>query len=240
MKFVPEEWHNITSGRIFILGNGPSLLSQMELLKELNYEDTMTCNGMPNWMELPFEPTYHATTDVPLWKVLEKVSAPQWKDTNRFAFQRKGEEEHEAFYIVPTEPDNIQIDPAGMACLGDEWEGMRTARTTPLTIAQLAWWMGYRDLYYLGIEQSRGYVWDPDAVISFSGKAEFPVDKNPKYLMAIQRSARKMRKDIEKHGGAIFDCTPEGFLNETCPLKQTQNSVAVREILPYVSLGEVL
>jgi hypothetical protein len=238
--FIPENWHNIAEGRIFICGNGPSLLLQFPLLYALQDEATMTCNGMPKWDDLPFEPTYHSATDIPLHKWLDNIKGPQWNNTHRFAFQRPGQEEHEEFYTVPTVMDSMQVHSYGMACMGNEFEGMRTARTTPLTIVQFAWWMGYREFYMLGIEQTRGYAWNPAQTMSITGRSEFPIDKNPKYLLGIQKCAKQMVIDIESHGGHIYDTTPNGFLNDSCSYRQTENSVVVQKIFQYRELGEVL
>ncbi len=199
----------------------------------------MTCNGMPHWQELPFEPTYHALTDVPLYKWLNRSAGPHWKHTQRFAFHRNGEDEHELFHTVPMEPDNIQVHSYGMAAMNDEWELMRTARTTPLTIAQIAWWMGYREFYYLGIEQSRGYAWAPDQLTSNNNRSEFPADKNPRYSYAIMRCGRRMREDIESKGGTIYDCTPKGLLNPTGK-EVTRRGISWQETFEYRDLAEVL
>lgn len=247
MNFYPDEWHNIAkSKRLIILGNGPSLLTQIDLLPKLKDEATMTCNGIRRWADLPFEPTYHCVTDIPLYKWLADALG-SWKNTHRFAFHRKGNDTHGGFYTVPTEQDNVQIHSHGMAGMGSAWEDMRTGRTTPLTIAQLGWWMGYRELYYIGIEQSRGYAWAPGQTISVNGRADFPIDKNAKYLLAIQRSAVRMREEIEAKGGKIVDCTYKGFLNAQCIppnsnkfQRMTENSCPIRAILPYEALEEVL
>jgi hypothetical protein len=240
LTFNPQEWHNIASGRLFILGNGPSLLTQMSLLQELANEATMTCNGMPRWKQLPFEPTYHTATDIPFHQWLDNIKAPHWKDTVRFACQRIGQEEHEDFYTVPMAHDGIQVHSFGMACMNGKWEGMRTARTTPLTVVQLGWWMGYREFYMMGIEQTRGYAWNPAAVMGHNNRAAFSIDKNPKYLLGIQKCARQIVTDIEANGGKIYDCTPDGFLNDNCSYRQTVNSVAQHNILEYRNLSEVL
>jgi hypothetical protein len=246
VQFHPEAWHNIAEGRLFVLGCGPSLIEQLPALKKLSSEATMTCNGMGRWAELPFTPTYHGTTDVPYYKWLNAAYGP-WKETHRVAFQRAGEEQHESFYTVPTAPDSVQVSSHGMAAMGEEWEDMRTARTTPLTLVQLGWWMGYRDFYFLGIEQTRGYAWASEQTISVNGRADFPIDKNAKYLLAIQRSAERMRSEIEKQGGTITDCTLRGFLNgqaippgATRHQRMTENSVTIKRILPYQDIEEVL
>lgn len=238
MSFDPEQYHNIATGRVFILGCGPSLIDQLDLLPKLADEATITCNGMLLWEELPFTPTYHMTTDIPSRKLLDPLVGT--KRTKRFSFQREGETPHEAFEVVPMGPDSEQVSASGMASMGEEWEDLRTARTTPLTIAQFAWWMGYREFLFLGIEQTRGYAWNVEATTSATGRSTFPLDKNAKYLLAIQRSAIKMRDQIEEAGGEIFDCTPGGFLNRTCPVKQTENSVTVKEILEYLPLESAL
>lgn len=249
--FVPEVFHNIASGRMFILGNGPSLLKQYDELKKLKNEVTMTCNGMGRWADLPFTPHYHAVTDIPLYEWLEAAVGP-WKGTVRFACQRAGEDEHPRFLTVPTAPDGIQVWSHGTVGLGDEWEDIRTARTTPLTIIQLGLWMGYRDFYLLGMDNTRGYVWAPEQTISITGRAAFPVDKSVRYAQAIQKAATRMRQDIEAAGGRLVDCTPNGFLNGlrgNRPRNRRiteeedglwQRGVPVRKILEHVPLEELV
>jgi hypothetical protein len=239
MEFIPEDWRNIAEGRIFILGNGPSLVAQLPLLEQLKDKATMTCNGMTNWGDLPFVPTYHASTDVPLRKWLDLIEGAHWTSTYRFVCQRAGEEPHPSFYIVPTEPDSIQSFSHGMAGMGKDWEDIRTARTTPLTIAQLAWWMGYRDIYYLGIEQTRGYAWNPEQTMSVNKRGEFPLDKHIRYTWAIQRSAARMRQEIEEAGGHIYDCTPNGLLTGRSDV-QRRGMSGPQHILEYRELSEVL
>lgn len=234
-----NDYHNASSGRCFMVGNGPSLLEQLHLLPLLKDETTFCCNSIGEWDELPFEPTYYGVTDLSDYKWLERNRFPHWKKTLRFNVQFVDWPEHPDFQTVQKAPDNVQVDPYGTVGMDETLPPIPTARTTPLTLGQLALWMGHRELFYIGIEQTRGYAYDVDATMSMTGRHAFPLDKNPKYQTAIQRNAAQMRKDIEAHGGRIVDCTPGGLLNVTGKDIPRRN-VPWRDVLPYESLESVL
>lgn len=233
-----DELHNIASGRIFVLGNGPSLLEQVHLLPQLTDEATFCCNSMGEWDSLPFEPTYYGVSDIDDPKWLARNLFPQWKETLRFNVRWPHMPDHESYVNIEKARDGISVASHGTEGLADDLHPIPTARTTPLTLVQLALWMGYRNVYCLGIEQTRGYVYEPERTVSMTGRHAFPLDKNPKYQTAIQRNAERMRADIEETGGTMVDCTPGGLLNETCNIPR--RGIAHRVILPYQELSEVL
>ena len=74
----------------------------------------------------------------------------------------------------------------------------------PFIMAQLAVWMGYRQLYTVGVEQQgRGHVFDP------AGSDLFFV-RSP-----TVRDVWARLKDIyEVAGVSVRDCTPDGLLND--------------------------
>lgn len=232
-------YHNIASGRIFILGNGPSLLEQLPLLERLRGEATFCCNSMGRWDALPFEPTYYGLSDIDKHEWLERNRFPHWKNTLRFNVRFKGWPDHEDFLSVEKASDSVQVKNSGTVGFEDVLPPIPTARTTPLTLLQLAAWMGYREFYYLGIEQTRGYAYEPDRLVSMRGHQAFPLDKNPKYQLAIQACAERMRADVEAFGGHLYDCTPGGLLNRTGQ-EFRRRGVPWREVLPYQELSEVL
>lgn len=233
------EMHNAYKGRVFVMGNGPSLREQLPLLKRMEGEYTMGCNSLLMWRDFPFTPAFYGVSDVPGAETLEKVVFPE-HDMQRFnvAWPERWQR-HDRYIYVEKAPDSVQVQTSGTVGLGDTLPPIPTGRTTPLTIAQLALWFGFTELYFLGIEQTRGYAHDPDAVISFSGRQEFPADKNPRYKLAVQRCAQRMRDDMAAEGRAIYDCTPGGFLNETG--RGLHDSDAPhKNILPYRDLATVL
>jgi hypothetical protein len=243
-----DEWHNIAEGRIFMLGSGPSLINQLPLLALLERETTFACNSLPAWKELPFTPTYYGVTDIESQEVLDGLTWPEMKMHKFHVGWRdpigRGadvlDDEHPTnldFIWVEKAKENVQMWNHGFVGLGDELTPLPTGRTSPFTLTQLAAWMGYREFYFLGIEQTRGYCYDPDATMGFTNRHSFPLDKSPKYQMAVQRSAERMRVDIEMAGGKVYDCSPGGLLNET---NNIQRGIKTPVILEYRNLGEVL
>ena len=67
MGIEQPEWimnaHNTRSGRVFLMGTGPSLASQLPLLHHLKDEQTWTVNRMAHWKDLPFAPTHHSIAE---------------------------------------------------------------------------------------------------------------------------------------------------------------------------------
>ena len=146
---------------------------------------------------------------------------------------------NERFIWVEKAHDSQQMRNAGFLGLTEaELPRFPTGRTTPLTLAQLAAWMGYREFYFLGIEQTRGYCYDP-AIANTDSGGEFPGDKNPKYRIAIKDCAKIMRQAIESAGGSVHDCTTGGILNVTGKGLH-DSAVPAADILPYKDLREAL
>ena len=230
-----NEWHNIAEGRIFILGTGPSLGEQLPLLHKLAGEATFGCNSLPKWDLLPFTPTYYGVTDIRYQSDMDRLVFPSMK-MHRFNVQWDGDEPHNDAFIRVAKDRAENVASVGFTGTGDVLPPIPSGRTSPITLAQLAAWMGYREFYFLGIEQTRGYVHDPNATMSMTDRQKFPLDKSPRYQLAIQRCAERMRQDMEAAGGAVYDCTPGGLLNET---GSSRRSVPHRTILPYRALEEV-
>jgi hypothetical protein len=233
--------HNTGSGRIFILGTGPSLLEQMPLLKHLKDEATFACNTLLQWPELPFVPTYYGIGDIYDKDDIDKLASFVPDKTCAFNVQWPNNYNNPRFTYVEKAHDSFQMRSYGFVGLGDELPAIPTGRTTPLTLAQIAAWIGYREFYLLGMEQTRGYCHDPEAMVSGASKrgAAFPIDKNPRYRISIQHCARRMRQDLEEIGGSVTDCSPGGLLNHT-GRQIHQGLPPIGNVLEYKPLEEVL
>lgn len=232
------DMHNTKSGRVFILGNGPSLLDQD--LTKLRDEATFCCNGFPTWKDRPFDPTYFGVTDIYAQHYLDDRVFPE-VDMMRFHISWPGDHypTNDAFIWVEKAAESVHMDVEGFAGCGSGLPPIPTGRTSPLTNAQLAAWMGYREFYFLGIEQTRGYAYDINAVTGHRGRL-FPIDSNPSYRLAIKRCGRRMREDIEAAGGKVYDCSLGGILNITGMEIHGAAGIPAEDILPYVDLREVL
>ena len=229
------ELHNLYQGssRILILGNGPSLLKQD--LRPLEHEWTFACNGFPKWKARPFEPNFYGVSDIKDAKYFEALGLDSLVTPFRFNVQFESRRDvHDGRFIwVEKAPDNIQIHSHGTVGMGPELPPIPTGRTTPLTLAQIALWLGFRSIYFLGVEQTTGYVYNPKAQVTMQG-AE--MDRSERYLKAIQKCFLRFRQEVEEqHGGYVADCTPDGFLTG-----HTTEITMAKAVLPYVPLSEAL
>lgn len=197
---------------ILICGNGPSLASHKNLLANIPMA-TFGCNRLILWNECPFIPTYYACSASAVIKDVEPRNPPYKRHkfmVSRMRDQLEGwtgwtrvykKEEHDLLENAPTE-DILVRGGATMAGI----------------MAQLAAWMGYRELYFVGIEQKgAGHVFDPNG----EAKMYYFIPDEDKLFA----NWRHIKDFYEERGIKLRDCTPDGRLND---------------ILEYQDLSEVL
>ena len=227
--------HNTRSGRIFIFGTGPSLVEQRPVLERLKDEATFSCNGLPLWKDLPFVPMYHGVSDIYDMDVLGRMAFDHL-DMQRFqvTWHDKHLPRHPAYLFIKKAHDHIQVFPNGFVGLDDDLPPIPTGRTTPLTLAQVAAWMGYREFYFLGLDCSVDYCYGKvDAYLKYhKGGGDHT---GHRYLQAIQRCFGEARRAVEAVGGCMCDCTPDGFLSG----HGARRGAPAKSVLPYKLLEEV-
>jgi hypothetical protein len=221
------------------MGNGPSLLECD--LSNMKDEATFCCNSFFKWEERPFDPTYYGVTDIYVRKVLNEM-ADLCDGSDAIKFHTGWPDEryprNDAFIWVEKAAENVHMDVVGFVGLDSDLPPVPTGRTSPLTNAQLAAWMGYREFYFLGIEQTvLGYMHDPLA--GNTAVSGIPKNWNPKIFLAVQRCAHRMRADIEAVGGVVYDCTPWGLLNPTGE-HTVRTDIRKQYPLPYKDLRELI
>lgn len=213
---------NTQSGRLFVLGTGPSLHSVSRAqLGKLGKEQTWGINRIHWWDGLPFETTYLtiAESDHCSRHYLGEFLKPRTSDI-RFAicnwrYQRTVEKR--GFAWVSKRP-NKTVNTDGFQGLGEDLMGLPQGYHTLLTSLQLAAWMGFEEFYLLGNELTMdGYVFDGSA--HRGGFGEYYDSVIPGYAQA--------REDLEAAGRKLVDCTPDGRLSQ-------------EGVLDYVPLKEVL
>jgi hypothetical protein len=224
MKINWPSWidkvHNSRSGRCFMFGTGPSLIDQMPLLGRMKTETTWTVNRMRLWKDLPFTPTHHIVAEpgpINGWgtsifhrydyeAAMNRIAISWWPVTAK------------GWLWCPKAPDDIQMRWQGMQGFGDRLAPVTTGWSSPLTSVQVAAWMGYRELYFLGIDTTQeGQAWDRE-----QGRTA-----EPRNIRSILECFERANRDIKRNGGVVYDCTPGGRINREGALE-------------YADLGEVL
>lgn len=232
-----DDMHNIASGRVFILGSGPSLLDE-KALPMLRDEATIAVDSLAGWHELPFTPTYHILGDVNPRDVAE-WERDDW-DSLKFNIWYS-DPGIGGFRFVRRAPDPEGVFPYGMVGFHDTLPPVRSGRMSPLTVLQVGAWLGYREFYLLGCDMSsRGHCYDPGGHRVCSMK----------WSHRVQRNATQMLREVQGNGATLVDCTHGGFLNHTWGYNFANkysrdewgygNQARWRDILPYQSLAEVL
>lgn len=224
VEYAMPSWlanvHNKYRGRCFLLGTGPSLLKQVELLPRLEKEYTFTCNRMAKFQEFKIRPFIHCVTEPQPFlewglDIVEVYNYPQ--AANKVAciwwpVKLPG------WLWIPKAPEEIQIRWQGFHGLKEPLRPLPTGWASPLTIAQLAAWMGFTEFYFMGIDTTNvGQAWNPT-----TERATYP-----RNIRSICECFDRARMDIQMAGRKVYDCTPGGRINK-------------EGILPYVELGDVL
>lgn len=212
--------------RMFIVGCGPSLNQQLDILDKLNGELTFTCNKMGMWEECPFRPTYHGITEPNHHGHRGRHEVPRWEavGTRKFAchwapiFNDKPIQSNGWTWVAKA-PDDIQVRKHGFWGFREFLPPLPTGYTSPLTLAQIGAWMGCRDFIFLGCDMTdEGYVFN-------AGPERDNI--HPRTLIGIKECFTRARHDIEQAKGSIVDATPGGLMGYT-------------GILEYRELGDLL
>ena len=198
--------HNKKTGRCFLFGTGPSLVSQLPLLHHMKNEDTWTVNRMRYWGELPFRPDHHVIAEpgpVMSWDGSLNGHYDFPEAVNRIAINW-WEVKAKGWLWCPKAPDDIQMRWEGFFDLGDHLPPLPTGWASPLTCAQIAAWLGYTEFYFLGIDTTQtGQAWDPIA-----GRTA-----QPRNIRSILECFERAGRDVKRSGRKMYDCTPGGLIN---------------------------
>lgn len=205
------------SKRIFMLGVGPSLREQADDLALLEKEHTFACNRMPLWKELPFTPTYYGLTEPMNAQQIEyydRITSERWGDkVQRFVIHPEQIDKPGWTWIQKEKDEGpLAMRLHGLTGFGDTLAPLKTGRTSPLTLLQVAAWMGYREFYFLGIDfWPKGYCFDPEA--------DPGVTVHERTLKGVADSLRVAKQVVEENGGIMVDCTYQGKMNKVLGYK---------------------
>ena len=201
-----QNLHNTAYGRIYIVGNGPSLLTQN--LDWLEGEQTFTCNRFSDW-EGAFVPTYHICSKA----MVDKGYEPSDPPFQRYKFiAGYGDGAMDGWVYVRKGRNR----PLGG--LGETIDHVRTKASQVFVMTQVALWLGYRDIRLMGVEQKGdGHVFDPEGTF-------VPFIPAPKGQVVYEWA--KLREYAEADGATIADLTPDGMLATILPTESYENIYA--------------
>jgi hypothetical protein len=212
MDMEMPEWieraHNTRSGRTFIMGTGPSLIAQQELIaKYFPQEEVCTVNRMKLWGELPFTPTHHFITEPGPVGDWGRIIFPQYDfpdALNRIVINW-WPVTAPGWLWCPKAPDDIQVRWEGAFGMDDFLPPLPTAWASPLTATQFALWLGYTEIILLGVDTTqKGQAWDRER-----GRTQ-----QPRNIRSIVECAERLSREVWRHGRKLYDATPGGRLNE--------------------------
>ncbi len=196
----------MTNKRIFMLGNGASLLHEPNLWR-LKDEATFGCNYLLHWEGFPFLPTYYGNGD--LMRDLLSTHTYEGKSMKRFAVARDRTlvDKYPEWEFVQMSPDIGENRIMYGGFVMDD-RPLHTGQTGPLTLAQVAWRLGYREFYFLGIEHEGGYCYPvKDGMVNHK-------QIHPRIMHRIRENFRRAKADVEAAGGKMVDCTRGGLMND--------------------------
>tara|TARA_Y100000310_G_scaffold260629_2_gene269671 strand:- start:9987 stop:10592 length:606 start_codon:yes stop_codon:yes gene_type:complete len=195
---------------IFVIGSGPSLLKQQSMLKDL--ETTFCCNRFEQWEARDFTPTYYICNASVVSRGLEPTHPPFRREKFLVSARKDKLNWFEGWHSVYKQRDHDLLLPGHEGLLT-----VKSGASMAAIMAQVAVWLGYNELYFLGIEQrGRGHVFD------LKGEGTVFLASADDALFGIWQS---IKDTYEGLGVKLRDCTPDGRLND---------------ILEYVPLEEVL
>jgi hypothetical protein len=206
--------------RCFIVGNGPSLT--MEDLDFIAKEDSFASNLIFRVFDkTKWRPKYYFIQD-PYADVRDELQ--KMGDTNLFlgdSFVRKRKDNDFKYSCFKT--NRCVFKPKFSADLS---KGIISHYTITYTMIQAAIYMGYKEIYLLGIDHNYQFTVDKRGkVIKQNVQSHIFEDKNPKEVVAnlegINQAYIKSRDELPKYNCVIFNCTRGGKL-EWFPRKKLE------------------
>lgn len=220
---------NIHQGeRCFLIGNGPSL--SVQDLESIKNEITFSCNMIYKIFDrTEWRPTYHCITDQVFTKTVineikEEIQVPLFTNQNVYNGLKNPPDNMISVYTIGKDPYYVH---------GNLFSYYVSSRATVMTfMIELAIYMGFKEIYLIGVDCSNGFV----------GKgSHFIEEYENKDMMAIEHArARRLvkgkhmtleelgkyrtdramyaysvlRKYSDAHGVHIMNATRGGYLEE--------------------------
>jgi len=201
------------SGCCFVVASGPSLgRIPQDLLAHLNGEWTFVISSVIHWEGLPFEPSFYMSQEVVHWAYFNNLLNNMGARCLRFHADRFMTEVRDPWVLVPIARRKSMEDGYFAGLWGELNEVVGVCGSLSLMVAQLACFMGFRQVYLLGCDATdTGYVWDLEYA------------RDPKETARFIHCASIARRLMAFEGRELIDLTEGGNL-----------------VIPRASLKEVL
>jgi len=191
--------------RCFIVGTGPSL-RDTEGLSRLGDEDSFGTNQLDFWEDLPFIPKYYAGNLVEVMTGYTPIE-PRCR-SDKFVFYNPNDDltcMPSGWTPVAKRMRISQYDDE-IVGLGHTLPLIPGGGTITLTVAQWALWMGYREIYLVGVDQKNGGV----PLIRTGHPLSLGIVMN----FIRWQAWEWLKAYCDDHDVVLKDCTPNGALTE--------------------------
>lgn len=192
--------------RIFILGNGPSLLQLTQAEREALEGEYLFASGRYVWWKEHILPSFYF--------IGEAKHTEQWQqmglghpDVIFFRFWVNWQPPPPGWIIVPRPgSEGTTVTNSGFQGFGQTYPEHHRGRDAPLDMFQIAAWLGFRKMYLLGVDNTmQGHVWNIEEDRT-TGQAR------PDLVAPLYRQANELLD------GQLIDCTPGGRLPQMAGL----------------------
>lgn len=207
---------NVNSGkRCFIIGNGPSLTP--EDLDKLKYELSFASNSIYKIFDrTDWRPTYYCATDHKMIKIIKKEIISKIKGEMFIGicdFRYNPRIPGAKYVKMIVEEVYPQMPKFSENILNGCYEG----RTVTYTAIQIAVYMGFKEIYLLGIDHNYSAVLNPDGTITNMSEVNdhFSDDYKTPVIPALYKTTlayQAAKNYADTHGIKIYNATRGGKL----------------------------
>lgn len=198
--------------RCFIIGNGPSL--RIKDLEKLNTEITFSSNRIyhvynsTGWRPdfyVAFEPEFCKTNA----DMLAKMEIKKARFLNINAWSRNRESNNTFWLNCTSKYQLAKLTTKNIEFSNDIAVCVRDAYSVTYTILQIAIYMGFQEIYLLGIDHYDKSIGNQSVHFYKNKKNEY---QTPTYLEGIEYGYSLAKKEAEKRGIHIYNATRGGRL----------------------------
>jgi hypothetical protein len=197
-----NQHRGLYNGRCFIVASGPSIAQiQPDPLAKLDNEYSYGISSLLRWPDLPFMPTFYLSQEMRYWwfyqQLIDHLKYPGLRmHSNQYSADLPSP------WVLVHDDREYDLKKGDFNGFGErlDWVAGQGGSAT-LIAAQIAVFMGFREIYMLGCEASLdGYVWDKSAA------------RNAEDTQRFIECTSLVYKSLKEKGVALIDLTENGNL----------------------------